>query len=578
MDAPEQETIIAELYELVSAPETYDEFMLSLHGKLAAMRAGAQAEQASFITSHMKRAAALVDIVTPWRRDVDEDLHREMVQRMQATLALDEFGHILDANTSAKVAYDLAPGATLKQLPITPEALQLLRARLRQMIGGAGGANATNDVMRFQNTGNARPFLVRLERHVQASTGRVLVLLRTGDVGWPSHLGPILQDLFDLTRAEVAVVRLMVEGAKPKEIAARRSASVTTVRSQLQSIFAKTDTRDQMDCIRMVFGLSLMHDADEGELVATRIEAAKQTAFFPREDQRHLFRPPGGPQLEYSDFGDPKGRVVLFNHDQAFGDVWFKEAHDLARRLGLRIVGPLRPGFGQTTIYDGPASEPRAFAPQVRALLDHLGIEQVTILALSSGLVHSLAAAELMPDRVQAITACHPLLPVVEDADLDGTNGYNHLIPHARLHFPASLPFLCKAGFAFVMRSGPAAFGKAVMRASARDVEWIMRPDILPVMVHGRRVHRDQGHVGNLGDLNYRVDWRDRLRSCKVPIRLVIGENDRNVQWGAARRWAKACDHIDLRVLSDAGYMVHHQRPETILGWLRQDLEQAQRA
>ena len=196
----------------------------------------------------------------------------------------------------------------------------------------------------------------------------------------------------------------------------------------------------------------------------------------------------------------------------------------------------------------------------------------MTVLALSSGLVHSLALAALIPDRIKAITACHPLLPVINDADLEGTNGYNYLIPHARLHFPASLPFLCKAGFAFVMRSGPAAFGKAVMRASPRDVEWIMRPDILPVMIHGRRVHRDQGYIGNFGDLSFSEDWRPLMRNCPVPVRLVIGEWDRNVQWGPAKRWSAELEHVDLHVLPDSGYMVHHQRYETILNWLEVDL------
>lgn len=197
------------------------------------------------------------------------------------------------------------------------------------------------------------------------------------------------------------------------------------------------------------------------------------------------------------------------------------------------------------------------------------------MLTLSSGLVHGLALAELIPDRITSITACHPLLPVLTDEDLEGTNGYNYLIPHARLHFPQAIKFLCKAGFAFVMRSGPAAFGKAVFRASPKDVEWLLRPEILPVMIHGRRVHQEQGYVGNYGDINYRGDWRPLLRDCPVPVRLVIGEHDRNVQWGAARRWVEELDHVDLQVLPDSGYMVHHQQYQQVLDWALADLATA---
>ena len=569
----DNDDIISELYDLVTAPDQYDAFMLKLEKKLQAMDPTRDQSGSGQIMSHMKRAAELVDIVSPWRRETDGALHKELAQRMQATLALDENGAIVDANTAAKVAYDLVPDSTLDNLPIDAGELKNLLGHIRLLASNPGGRNAPNDVLRFHNDQTGRPLLIRLEPYLQSSSNKQFVILRTSDVGWPAHLGSILQDLFNLTRAEVDVTRMVVEGDKVKQIAQRRQSSTTTVRSQLQDIFAKTDTKDQMDLVRTVFGLALMHDVEEGKLVAARINATSATEFFPREDQRHIFQLPGGRQLEYSDFGAINSKkVVLFYHDQAFGDVWFKEAVQSAKRRGLRIIAPLRPGFGQTTVYEGEASEPRDFAPEVRLLLDHLNIGKVSLLSLSSGLVHGLAAAELMPQRITSITACHPLLPVTCDEDLEGTNGYNYLIPHSRLHFPQSLKFLCKAGFAFVMRSGPAAFGKAVMRASPRDVEWLMRPEILPVLVHGRRVHQDQGYVGNFGDLNYREDWRPLLENSPVPVRLVIGEHDRNVQWGSARRWSEALVQVSLHVLPDSGYLVHHQQYEKILDWLDEDL------
>lgn len=570
-----KDKIISAVYDLAGSPDQYDAFMLELEEKLATMRADGKSGEAGAIMQHMSRAVSLIDMITPWRQESDADLHKALFQRMQATMAVDDAGNIVDANTAAKVLYDLVPGSNVKNLPISEDDLTCLYGHVRRKLHNPAGNNTPNDVLRFENRENGRPVLLRLELYIQNSTEHRFVIVRSSDIGWPSHLGPVLSDLFDLSRAEIEVIRLLIEGLKVKEIAVRRRASTTTVRSQLQSIFSKTQTKDQMDCVRMVFGLALMYDEDEGNLLAVRIEAAQQTAFFPREDQRHLRKLPDGRQIEYSDFGAQTGPVILWYHDQAFGDVWFKEPVQLARKKGLRIIGPLRPGFGQTTVYPGRSSEPRDFARDVRWLLDDMGIDQVALVSSSSGLVHGLALAGLIPDRMTSITACHPLLPILCDDDLEGTNGYNYLLPHARLHFPASVKFLCKAGFAFVMRSGPGAFGKAVMRASPRDVEWISRPDILPVMIHGRRVHRDQGYVGNFGDLSYREDWRPLLINCPVPVRLVIGEHDRNVQWAAARRWSVALDHVDLHVLPDSGYMVFHQQFGQIINWVQTDLKNA---
>ena len=57
-----------------------------------------------------------------------------------------------------------------------------------------------------------------------------------------------------------------------------------------------------------------------------------------------------------------------------------------------------------------------------------------------------------------------------------------------------------------------------------------------------------------------------------MPVRRVIGEHDRNVQWGAARRWSEALDHVELHVLPDSGYMVCHQQYAQIIDWAQADL------
>lgn len=563
--------IIEQIYDLVTAPEDYDQFMLSLQQQLDALPGRGEAARATLIESHLKRASELVDIITPWRRETDDGLTAELAKKHQATFVLSEGGEIVDANLAARTLYSLPPRARTDDLPLDDHDIARLRRAALDIIRGTA-SNTPNSILRLHNVETEGAFLATLSAFVLKGSGTIRAVVKTGDVAWPSHLGPILSDLFDLTVAEIEVVRLLVQGHKVEDIATLRSTSKTTVRSQLRAIFSKTNTGSQIDCVRMVFGLAIMQDMDEGHLLATRIQAAQETPFFPRDNDLHIFHQPDGRQTEYSDFAARNGPVILFYHDQAFGDVWFGDAVAAAKQKGLRVIGPRRPGFGHSTVYPGKWSEPRNFAPEVERLLDHLEIEHVALIALSSGLVHGLALAERIPERITSITAGHPLLPVVSDADLEGTNGYNRLIPHTRLHFPQAIRFLCKAGFAFVSSSGPGAFGKAVMRASPWDVDWISRPDILPVMEKGRRVHEHQGYVGNFGDISYGRDWSDLLTNCPVPVRLVIGENDRNVQWVSARRWASDHDHIELHVLPDSGYMVQHQQFRQFLNWVDEDL------
>lgn len=563
--------IIDQIYSLVATPHEYDSFMLKLQSQLETLADRSNREDTTLIAQHLSRASQLVDIVTPWR-PVDDGLTAELAKKHQATLVIDSSGLIVDANMAAKTTYGLGTDPSIDNLPLDGADREILHSRVRDTIHGNYRSNQPNTILKLRNIVTDGVLLASLSAFASENSDSVFAIVKTGDIAWPSYLGPILADLFDLTNAEIDVVRLLAQGKKIDEITSIRSTSKTTVRSQLRSIFAKTGTDSQLECVRMVFGLAIMHDTDEGQLLATRIQAAQETPFFPRDSQLHIYTLKNKRQIEYSDFGAKDGDVILFYHDQAFGDVWFCDAVNDATRRGLRIVGPRRPGFGRTTIYPGKWSEPRKFAIEIVELIDHLEIDRVTMLTLSSGLVHALALAELIPERISAITAAHPLLPVRTDEDLEGTNGYNYLIPHARLHFPQSIRFLCKAGFAFVSASGPGAFGKAVMRASPWDVEWISRADILPVMEKGRRVHEHQGYAGNFGDISYARDWSDSLVNCPVPVRLVIGENDRNVQWNSASEWTKKLDHVSLHILPDSGYMVHHQQNGQILTWLEQDL------
>jgi DNA-binding CsgD family transcriptional regulator len=58
--------------------------------------------------------------------------------------------------------------------------------------------------------------------------------------------------LYDLSRAEVALVGELLEGQSISEAAARLEIAENTARVQLRSVFAKTDTHRQADLMRLV--------------------------------------------------------------------------------------------------------------------------------------------------------------------------------------------------------------------------------------------------------------------------------------------------------------------------------------
>ncbi len=264
--------IIAQRYEVAASPETHHDYMRSLSERICVIKSGAALCKTDADKAHLIGAAPLVDVITPCRLDTDSELHQQLALRMQAMLAVNATGNIVEANTAAKTAYDLKSSSTLMDLPISAGDSDRLLIQVQSVVNRGSGAHSTRDVTRLTNSSSGSSILVTLELYNSKKNMEQLVIVKTSDIGLPSHLHALLRDLFKLSDAEIEVIQLMVEGYSVAEIAHRRCSSVPTVRSQLSSIFSKTDTKTQMDCVRMVFGLALMQDNRKGNSVATRIQ------------------------------------------------------------------------------------------------------------------------------------------------------------------------------------------------------------------------------------------------------------------------------------------------------------------
>lgn len=72
----------------------------------------------------------------------------------------------------------------------------------------------------------------------------------------PPLPGEAFAQLYDLTAAEQRVLQLMVQGFTPQDVGAELGVSVTTVKTHLQRLFAKTNTPRQADLVRLVMSMT----------------------------------------------------------------------------------------------------------------------------------------------------------------------------------------------------------------------------------------------------------------------------------------------------------------------------------
>ncbi len=126
-----------------------------------------------------------------------------------------------------------------------------------------------------------------------------------------------------------------------------------------------------------------------------------------------------GQHIYYEDSGGP-GAPVIFSHG-------FLMDHDMfapqvqALSDAFRCITWDERGFGST-----PVTSPFSFydsAEDCLALMDHLGIEQATLVGMSQGGFLSLRAALTAPDRVRALVLIDTQAGVEDPAALAGYNG-----------------------------------------------------------------------------------------------------------------------------------------------------------
>jgi len=75
--------------------------------------------------------------------------------------------------------------------------------------------------------------------------------------GRPAHdLQTVMTTLYKLSPAEAALVKALSEGLTPEAFGDQRGVALSTVKTQLQSVFSKTGTRRQSDLMRLAYSIA----------------------------------------------------------------------------------------------------------------------------------------------------------------------------------------------------------------------------------------------------------------------------------------------------------------------------------
>jgi pimeloyl-ACP methyl ester carboxylesterase len=277
---------------------------------------------------------------------------------------------------------------------------------------------------------------------------------------------------------------------------------------------------------------------------------------------------PGG-ALAFQEYGDPRGQPVVFCHGWPSSRTMAELTDEAARELGVRMISPDRPGISRSDLQR--ERKLLDWPPVVRALADHLGLDQFRVLAISGGAPYAYASAWAMPERVSAIAVVGGAPPILELRDRAG------LLPLYRwmLALYHKQPELLRVCFHIVR---PVACVRWPFRLRPLILKLLQPCDASSLRESAafeacfesqRRAWRGSAE-GVMTDARVYADpWGFSLEDISVPVRLWHGTKDRSFSVEIAREVAGRLPNCSARFVEQAG---HYSLPIRHMAEILRDL------
>lgn len=573
-DHGDRDELIDHIYAVAIEPERFGELIDIWDKHLN--KVGEQvnynfSEELKLVNRHLDRASTILSMVEESEQHLPQPMLEKLNSEAQAMIALAEDGSINAANNAARALFGIEDGADLDNLPLHPDGLKKIRTISSDLFDReASRPTLPPNLCRIETINSDAPLLVTLSLWETAGNRR-FVLMKSADVTWPAHLSPLVKRAFDLTEAEVDVMKLLVEGNKLESVAGLRGSSMSTVRTQVRSIYAKTSTHNQSELLRMAIGLTTLELAGKNTLTGAYQSPPDASAVcFPLADHRRILSLPDGRQLDYAIFGPEDGIPCLHFHNEFYGDIWPAKLAELAMKNRLRVIAPARAYYGRTSPYPDGVLSFEQTSIDIEHLLENLGVDRVVAVAQVWGMRFALKFANRRPDIVAAIVGAAPSLPFSPSDDRRKMPKISRFVANIVRHQSHMLEFAAKSGYALHSRTGSKKFLEALLSQSEPDLRVIQDPDNLAAIVEGFKFSSAHEHKAYFYDYHQTLP-NDRQMLIGQPCKTyaVIGTEDNNSRHERAEKLIEEGANLEIIRADSGGEMLFYSHPELIVSAIK---------
>lgn len=274
-------------------------------------------------------------------------------------------------------------------------------------------------------------------------------------------------------------------------------------------------------------------------------------------------------QIGFAEFGAPQGRAVFWLHGTPGARRQIPtEARVYADHHDIRLIGVDRPGIGSSTPYQYEAVA--AFADDLRAIADTLGIDKMAVVGLSGGGPYALACAAGLADRVVATGVLGGVAPTQGPDAISGglMNLGLRVAPLLRI---GGTPL--RLGASLMIRAArpiasPALDVYALLSPEA-DRHLLARPEFKAMFLDDLLNGSRKQLAAPFNDvIVFARDWGFRLDEVTVPIRWWHGDHDHIIPFSHGEHVVSRLPSAELFHLPGESHLAGLGRGEEILATL----------
>lgn len=272
-----------------------------------------------------------------------------------------------------------------------------------------------------------------------------------------------------------------------------------------------------------------------------------------------------GRRLGFAEYGDPNGQPVIGFHGTPGSRLMLAVADAPARRMGVRLIAPDRPGFGLSDPM--PTRRYPDFAADTEALADHLRLGSVALVGVSGGGPYALASAARMPARVNRAIVISGVAPVVGPEATPELERAHRIIFGWGARAPRLLRALTRWAERAWRRDPDKVFERIVKMNLPADRAIMSRPEVRAALIAGLRDAFTRGGRPVATEIAlFGRPWGFSLRDVPVPVRLFHGAADRLVPARMGRHLARLLPHCRAEIVPAAGHYWVFDNVERLLG------------